>query len=167
VSGVADSTTRKTATKKSSPAKKTAKKSTTKRTAKKAADKSTASKTENQSAGTAKKTASARAEAPPSPRHTGSSDRDTDRDGGRGRGTRVAGAARRAVLELTGKPAESITGLSRTDDGWAVEVEVLELERIPRTTDVLATYQVTVDEDGELQGYRRLRRYVRGSPGDE
>jgi Gas vesicle synthesis protein GvpO len=71
------------------------------------------------------------------------------------------------VRELTGKPAEAVTGLERTDDGWTVEVEVLELERIPGTTDVLATYQVTLDDDGELQGCRRVHRYLRGSPGDE
>jgi hypothetical protein len=75
--------------------------------------------------------------------------------------------AREAVLELTGKYAEAVTGLERTDDGWTVEVEVLELERIPSTTDVLATYRVTLDDDGELQGCRRVHRYLRGSPGDE
>jgi hypothetical protein len=71
------------------------------------------------------------------------------------------------VLDLTGKPAESVTGLERADDGWTVEVEVLELERIPSTTDVLATYQVSLDDDGELLGCRRVRRYLRGSPSDD
>jgi hypothetical protein len=79
----------------------------------------------------------------------------------------MAGAARDVVHELTGKAPESVTGLERSDDGWQVAVEVLELERIPSTTDVLATYEVTLDDQGELQGYRRVRRYLRGSPGDE
>jgi len=61
-----------------------------------------------------------------------------------------------------------VTGLSRNDDGWTIEVEVLEVRRIPDTTDVLAIYEITVDEDGELEGYRRVRRYVRGTPsGDQ
>jgi hypothetical protein len=81
-------------------------------------------------------------------------------------GTQVAAVAAQQLLQLTGKEAEGITGLERTDDGWTVHVEVLELRRIPNTTDVLATYEVTVDSDGELEGYRRLRRYVRGVPGD-
>ena len=51
--------------------------------------------------------------------------------------------------------------------GWRVAVEVLELERIPSTTDVMATYEVRLDDEGELQGYRRVHRYLRGSPGDE
>ena len=51
-------------------------------------------------------------------------------------------------------------------DGWKVHVEVVEVRRIPDTTDVLALYEVQVDEDGDLMGYRRLRRYARGVPGE-
>ena len=69
--------------------------------------------------------------------------------------------------QLTGRDVEGITALERTDDGWRVEVEVLELRRIPETTDVLATYELTLDDDGDIDGYRRLRRYVRGTPGEE
>jgi hypothetical protein len=78
----------------------------------------------------------------------------------------VAGVARRVLQDLTGKPAEAVTGLERTDEGWTVEIEVLELERIPRTTDVLAVYEVKLGDGDELQGCRRLRRYTRGSAGD-
>jgi hypothetical protein len=56
-----------------------------------------------------------------------------------------------------------VTGLERTDDGWKVQVEVVEVRRIPDTTDVLALYEVDVDPRGELMGYRRLRRYSRGA----
>lgn len=81
-------------------------------------------------------------------------------------GSRVAAEAVRQLLELTGKGAEGVIGLERTEDGWTVKIEVLELRRIPNTTDVLAIYEVTVDSDGELEGYRRLQRYVRGTPGE-
>ena len=70
------------------------------------------------------------------------------------------------LVELTGREVEGVTALERTDDGWMVEVDVLEVRRIPDTTDVLATYELTLDEDGEIDGYRRLRRYVRGTPED-
>jgi Gas vesicle synthesis protein GvpO len=83
------------------------------------------------------------------------------------KGPAIAGEAARQLVELTGRDVEGVTGLSRTDDGWSVEVEVLEVRRIPETTDVLALYEITVDEDGDLEGYRRLRRYVRGTPGEE
>ena len=83
------------------------------------------------------------------------------------RGTAIAAEAAQQLVELTGREVEGVTGLSRSDDGWIVEVEVLEVRRIPDTTDVLALYELTVDEDGELEGYRRIRRYVRGKPGEE
>jgi hypothetical protein len=79
----------------------------------------------------------------------------------------VATAAARELLQLTGKEPEGITGLERTDDGWKVLVEVVEVRRIPDTTDVLALYEITADERGQLQGYRRVKRYARGVPGEE
>jgi hypothetical protein len=79
----------------------------------------------------------------------------------------MARAAREAVLDLTGKMPEAVTGLERTDEGWTVEVDVLELERIPSTTDVIATYRVSLDDDGELEGCRRVHRFLRGSAGDQ
>jgi hypothetical protein len=81
--------------------------------------------------------------------------------------TELARSAARDLLELTGKQPEGITGLERTDDGWTVQVEVVEVSRIPNTTDVLAVYEITTDDRGQLQGYRRLRRYARGVPGEE
>lgn len=80
----------------------------------------------------------------------------------RASGTRIASEAARQLAELTGKDVEGVTGLQKEDDGWRVEVELLELRRVPTTTDVLATYEVDVDASGDLQGYRRTRRYVRG-----
>jgi hypothetical protein len=87
--------------------------------------------------------------------------------GGR-RPPRVAAIARSAAQQLaalTRRHVEGIAGVSRDDDGWRVEVEVLELSRIPPTTDVLAIYAVYVDADGEMIEYERLERYVRGRTG--
>jgi len=55
------------------------------------------------------------------------------------------------------------TGVRREEDGWSVLVDVVELERVPTTTSVMATYRVDLDFDGELTGYERLRRFTRGS----
>ena len=71
----------------------------------------------------------------------------------------------RQVTELTGKEAEGVTGIQPTDDGWLVTVEVLEDRHIPSSTDVLATYEVETDMDGELISYRRDQRYSRGHGG--
>jgi hypothetical protein len=81
--------------------------------------------------------------------------------------TQVAAAAARQLVELTGKAPEGVTGLERTDDGWKVHVEVVEVRRIPDTTDILAVYEVQVDADGNLEGYRRIRRYARGVSGED
>jgi hypothetical protein len=78
----------------------------------------------------------------------------------------VAAAAARQFAELSSKTVEGVTGLHRTDDGWVVELDVLELRRVPETTDVLATYEITVGSSGELEGYRRVHRYVRGQAED-
>ena len=64
--------------------------------------------------------------------------------------------------ELTGYEPEAVTALEWDGDLWQVTVDVLELSRIPSTTDVLGSYIVQLDGDGTLHGYRRARRYVRG-----
>jgi Gas vesicle synthesis protein GvpO len=110
----------------------------------------------------AKKTSAKKA---PAPRKRASAPRaEADRPPNAGR---VAAEALRQLAELTGKDAEGVVGLDRSDDGWTVEVEVVEVRRIPNTTDVLALYEVEVDGRGSLQGYRRVRRYVRGVPGED
>ncbi|MEU5226454.1 gas vesicle protein [Streptomyces toyocaensis] len=70
--------------------------------------------------------------------------------------------ARGQLAELTGMEAESVSSFEQTEEGWALEVEVLELERVPDTMSLMATYQVELDPDGQLTGYRRVRRYERG-----
>ena len=61
--------------------------------------------------------------------------------------------------ELTGRRVTAVIGFDRTDGGWDVRVEVLELSRVPATMSILGLLLVQLDEDGELIGYRRLRRY--------
>jgi hypothetical protein len=79
------------------------------------------------------------------------------------RAPEIAVSAVEQLGQLTGRAAQGVTAVERDDDGWRVEVEVVELERIPHTTDVLAGYEVRLDESGELTGYHRVRRYVRGA----
>ena len=69
--------------------------------------------------------------------------------------------AKEAVAQLTGLTVETVSGLDRDGDGWVVTVEALELERVPKTMDVLGTYEVTLSDDGELNGFSRRGRYHR------
>ena len=74
--------------------------------------------------------------------------------------------AMRQIAELTGKQPEGVTGVEPAEDGWMVGVEVMEDRRIPSSTDILATYEVELDPDGELVSYRRVKRYTRGHGDD-
>jgi hypothetical protein len=69
--------------------------------------------------------------------------------------------ARDKFEELTGVEVESVSGFERSDDGWELTVETLELRRVPDTMSLLATYSVEIDSAGEIQGYRRSKRYTR------
>jgi hypothetical protein len=71
-------------------------------------------------------------------------------------------AALTTVQELTGYKPEAITGLEWDGEFWDVSVDVMELSRIPNTTDVMASYVVQLDEHGTLRGLKRMRRFVRG-----
>lgn len=70
--------------------------------------------------------------------------------------------ARGQLAELTGMEAESVSSFEQTEEGWSLEVEVLELERVPDTMSLMASYHVELDPGGQLTGYRRVRRYERG-----
>jgi len=78
----------------------------------------------------------------------------------------LARSAAEQLAEIAGAEADSISGLERTEDGWLVQVEVVEVPRIPDSTSVLASYQVVVDDNGELQSYHRAHRYYRNQAGD-
>ncbi|GAA2744303.1 MULTISPECIES: gas vesicle protein [Kitasatospora] len=75
---------------------------------------------------------------------------------------RAMRSAAEQLAELLGRAPESVSALKPTDEGWQADVEVVELERIPDTTSVMASYRVTLDEEGELLSYQRVRRYSRG-----
>lgn len=70
--------------------------------------------------------------------------------------------ARSQLAELTGLVPETVSSFEQTEDGWSLEVEVMEIARVPDTMSLMASYQVDLDPDGELTGYRRVRRYERG-----
>ncbi|MYW66906.1 gas vesicle protein [Streptomyces sp. SID8379] len=70
--------------------------------------------------------------------------------------------ARAQLAEFTGMTAESVSSFERTPEGWELEIEVLEVARVPDTMSLLASYRVSLDPQGVLTAYRRIRRYERG-----
>ncbi|TCT02266.1 gas vesicle protein [Aquabacter spiritensis] len=65
------------------------------------------------------------------------------------------------LQELTGFNADSVSDFTATQDGWEMTVNLLELKRIPASTDMLAAYRIKLDKAGNVTGYHRSRRYLR------
>ena len=77
----------------------------------------------------------------------------------------VVDRIRREFADVTGLEPEATTGIERTTDGWAALIDVVELARVPRSTDVLATYEVTADAEGSVLSFDRVHRYRRSEAG--
>ena len=80
---------------------------------------------------------------------------------------KAIGIARDTLTELLGKTPESISGVNRSEEGWSISLDLVELSRIPPSTDLLATYDVTLDGSGELVDLVRSRRYMRNQSDEE
>lgn len=91
----------------------------------------------------------------------------TNRKNGRKEPAELARTAVSTLAQLTGRQPETVLGLRKEEDGWQILVEVVELRRVPNSTDLLGCYAVTLDQDGEVVGYERRRRYQRGQTGGE
>jgi hypothetical protein len=79
----------------------------------------------------------------------------------------LATQARELLRSLRGVEAESVSGITRTQNGWTVTLEVVELRRIPESTDVLATYEIELDDDGKFLSFERGGRYSRSQAGGD
>jgi Gas vesicle synthesis protein GvpO len=78
------------------------------------------------------------------------------------RAREAAQIAPKYLTEITGREPAQMTAVEPTDeDGWIVEVEIVEDRRIPSAADMLALYEIELGPDGDLLGYSRRRRYRR------
>ena len=75
--------------------------------------------------------------------------------------------AREEFVKLGKKPADGITGLSKTKEGWAILLEALERKAIPDTMDVLGLYELRMDDEGHLLGLDRKKLRKRGETREE
>jgi hypothetical protein len=76
-------------------------------------------------------------------------------------GSKAIAIARQHLQELTGQVPEAVSGLHSQQGRWKVTLDMVELERIPHTTDVMASYEIELDERGQLLAYSRVGRYYR------
>ena len=77
-------------------------------------------------------------------------------------GPEIAQRAKECLAQLTGHQPDTVSSMARDDEGWHVNVEMVELKRIPEGSDVLATYEAVLDDEGNLIRYQRAGRYHRG-----
>ena len=56
---------------------------------------------------------------------------------------------------LIGLEVSSVIGAARTDDGWQVEIELIERKAVPDTQDLLGVYEVCLDDMGGMTSYER------------
>ena len=76
-------------------------------------------------------------------------------------GIQIAKLAKEQLAELTHTKPDTISALFKDEQGWHVVVELIEMKRIPESTDMLASYDTLLDEEGTLIEYHRTRRYLR------
>jgi hypothetical protein len=74
--------------------------------------------------------------------------------------------AGKQIEALVRMKVDAVTAVIRSEAGWDVVVNVVELPRIPHSTDLLAAYNVCLDAEGNLVSYNRGTRYTRGQTGD-
>jgi outer membrane biosynthesis protein TonB len=78
-----------------------------------------------------------------------------------GEAAQVVRQARQELESLLGSKPESVSGFEHVDGKWSVTLEVVDVRRVPESTDVLSSYEVVLDEERNLVSARRLRRYRR------
>jgi len=64
-------------------------------------------------------------------------------------------------------PIESVTSVKKVEDGWHLLVTLIELGRIPSSSDVLAEYALSLDQAGEIVSYKQGRRFLRSQVGTD
>jgi hypothetical protein len=71
------------------------------------------------------------------------------------------------LARISGLPADHVSSIVCEPDGWHVTVDLIELKRIPASTDVIAAYDALFAPDGSLVSYHRRRRYFRDQMTEE
>jgi hypothetical protein len=68
----------------------------------------------------------------------------------------MVNAARQQLVELTGLKVGSTVLVRKNEGGWCVQVEVVEKRSLPDSQDILATYELLLDEAGNIQNFSRI-----------
>jgi hypothetical protein len=69
------------------------------------------------------------------------------------------------MAAITGLQYDTISQFDRAEDGWKIVIDMVEYRSIPRTQDLLSTFEVMLDQAGEVIRWRRTGRFTRGQHG--
>ncbi len=74
----------------------------------------------------------------------------------------IVEAARSELASLTGLELGSTLSANREGEGWRVSIDVVEKHSLPDGMDILATYDVVLDDNGNVAGFKRtgLRKRI-------
>jgi hypothetical protein len=67
----------------------------------------------------------------------------------------VIDRAKKQLAELIERKSEAVTGVAKEDGLWHVSLEMLERKAIPDHMDLLASYDVLLDEEGNIVKFDR------------
>ena len=76
----------------------------------------------------------------------------------------LAERAKEQLAEVTGFSPVAAVGGFKDEEGWHISVDVLEMARLPEATDIIGTYVVTLDEEGNMVKFDKKRSRLRGEP---
>lgn len=66
--------------------------------------------------------------------------------------------AKKVLDDLGGMDVDRVTGVEADDEGWRINLEVVETRRIPDTADIIAKYEVLLSRGGRFRSYRLVGR---------
>ena len=64
--------------------------------------------------------------------------------------------ARQQLGDLVGLEVASTVSVRKDEPNWWLQVEVVEKRSIPPSQDILATYELMIDESGDVQNFARV-----------
>jgi len=71
--------------------------------------------------------------------------------------------AKKQLSDLVERKPSSVTAVSKDEKGWHISLEMLERKAIPDHMDLLARYDVLLDDEGNVVNFDRSDLRTRGS----
>jgi len=72
--------------------------------------------------------------------------------------------AKKQLSDLIERKPSSVTAVSKDEEGWHISLEMLERKAIPDHMDLLARYDVLLDEEGNVVKFNRGDLRTRSEP---